>query len=285
MIVERNDGYGFSGDQKVLVKLNDDSIFYGTFSELEDSSQCNKPMNVLSNGSWVRAKLTKIQTDTKEAYKITSCNGGSIIVSSNYTGVFGPNNISDLKNVKDIVLKNYIKEEFRNIGWEISKRPEKFYIIKAKRYHEGGLPNEDYDWGLRYASEHMMDSDNSIVDYDILNESQEYRSGVISLLMRYDWKIQGNQGNIGLYYESKSKEISEFVCILGLSLGYRLEIGDDNIIRFSNRDSIGHGGSESYRIDGIEFIDNYKYWGFYNFILDNPFFTLPSGIVAHGIKK
>lgn len=260
----------FSKDTKVLIKSNN-KVSLSTFKDIYENVGSDS-LYVFYNGSWVEGKTIKLPN--RKMYKITTVNGKEIVVSDNH---LNPTTRGDIKTeeltVEDYLLFNTLKlnNEENKDSWDSG------FLVGSILSGKVISPS---DW---------IDENNNL-DSNCLLENSDFRQGILD-----GWSGKLSKG------VTKSKELIDIIESLITSLGLVSELTKEEVngeitytITWYDPKYLSGIKTNTYKIiddklffkidsiEEVDYTDNIYCFEMKN--QDEPYFTLPNGIITHNCR-
>lgn len=260
----------FSKDTKVLIKSNN-KVKLSAFKDIYENVGSDS-LYIFHNGSWVEGKTIKLPN--RKMYKITTVNGKEIVVSDNH---LNPTTRGDIKTeeltVEDYLLFNTLKlnNEGNKDSWDSG------FLVGSIL---SGKVNSPSDW---------IDENNNL-DSSCLLESSDFRQGILD-----GWSGKLSKG------VTKSKELIDIIESLITSLGLVSELTKEEVngeitytITWYDPKYLFGIKTNTYKIiddklffkidsiEEVDYTDNIYCFEMKN--QDEPYFTLPNGIITHNCR-
>lgn len=276
----------FHKDQKVLVKGAGDEIIFDTIENV-----CNKykgNIRIYNNGSWKSGK--RVETKARTMYKITTENNKEIIVSDNHLNPC----YDGTKKTTQLNVGDYLLFFNQRLKINTKDKPDDFKngaIMGGSVYIKNALEAfERLEWSKGLIAYDKKDIMNTIhFTPSCLKESEAFRAGVLQGL-----NITGN------FFCTDSKAMIESIDYLAMSLGkyttitYDIKHCDHNFkyciewydAAESSLSIVDDFDNVYFKIKSIERID-YNNLYIYCFEMEDknePYFTLPNGIITHNCR-
>lgn len=288
----------FSKDQKTLTRSSN-GINYMTFEEIYNTKcdEFNKNFTIFHNGSWVKGKVIKL--GNRKMYKVITSNNKEFIVSDNHINVTFDGEKETCKLTTDDYLMfntkelNTINEKDENLTYDLG--------VDVGRYSYKCANKLICPYTLKKGVGRWVNDDK--LNIDALEQSLEFRKGIIDSFFRsgdvichslkFAESVEAIITSLGMSSEINvlpSESIKELISVL------RMDIKEENVYTIhlyklddKKDDEDGKykwkNNSLYFKIKSIEEVEyNDDIYCFEMSNEDEPYFTLPNGLITHNCR-
>lgn len=259
----------FDGSQMVLTKSSE-GVSYKSFEELYNTGS---DFTIFHAGKWSNGNIIRINKDSHKLYKVTTVNNKEIIVTDNH---LNPTYNGDVRTDR-LTKADYILFNTDVLQGKDGLTYEQGVFIGNFISSGGCLAEYENDKELKDFIAYWT---KGTINLACLSESEKFRNGIIDGLT-----IDG-------YIKTDSLDLVNKIDVIITSLGQvaSIDFCEPSLFAIRNANNLEYSaykrrnGHVFFKIKSIEEVKNNDEYVYCFEMEDEPYFTLPNGIITHNCR-